>query len=314
MKILITGVAGFIASHLCEYFLNETEHEVVGVDGFVREELQIIGTRNMISFLHHPRFTLIKENMLQLDWTKRLADVDIIYHLAGIPGVRSSFGSSFSEYVNSNILATQQILKACRGTGVQKLIFASTSSVYGEKIGQVSEEAELSPLSPYGITKQSGEQLCRVYRVNDGVPTVVLRFFTVYGPRQRSDMAFHLFIRRMLADEPIHVYGDGTQTRDFTFIQDCIQGTAAAGLRPGLIGETINIGGAERASVNEIISRLETLIGRKAKVIYTGTTHGEPKHTWADISKASRLLGYKPEVTLDKGLPLEMYDLMKLYS
>ncbi|SDS12382.1 Nucleoside-diphosphate-sugar epimerase [Paenibacillaceae bacterium GAS479] len=314
MKILITGVAGFIASHLCEYFLNETEHEVIGVDGFLREELQTIGTRNMISFLHHPRFTLIKENMLQLDWTKELADVDMIYHLAGIPGVRSSFGSSFSEYVSSNILATQQILKACRGTGVQKLIFASTSSVYGEKIGQVPEEAELTPLSPYGITKQTGEQLCRVYRVNDGVPTVVLRFFTVYGPRQRSDMAFHLFIRRMLADEPIYVYGDGTQTRDFTFIQDCIQGTVAAGLRPGLIGETINIGGAERSSVNEIISRLETLIGRKAKVIYTGTTHGEPKHTWADISKASRLLGYKPEVTLDKGLPLEMYDLMKLYS
>lgn len=314
MKILITGAAGFIGSHLSEYFLNETEHDVIGVDGFVREELSVIGTRNIASILQHPRFTLIRANMLQLDWTKVLDGVDIVYHLAGIPGVRSSFGRSFATYADSNILATQQLLEACRGTKLQKFIFASTSSVYGEKAGQVSEDAALTPLSPYGVTKQTGEQLCRVYRVNDGVPTVVLRFFTVYGPRQRSDMAFHIFIRSMLKDEPISVYGDGTQTRDFTFVSDCVRGTASVALRPGLIGETINIGGKERASVNEIIQLLETLTGKQARVNYTGTTRGEPKHTWANIARAYQLLGYEPAVTLATGLSLELDDLMKLYS
>ncbi|MCM3746828.1 NAD-dependent epimerase/dehydratase family protein [Paenibacillus pasadenensis] len=314
MKIVVTGAAGFIGSHLCEFFLQHTGHEVVGIDGMVREEFRQIDTRNMELFLDHPRFSFMKANLLQIDWAPVLADADIVCHLAGIPGVRSSFGSSFIDYIDGNIMATQRLLEACAGTAVQKVVFASTSSVYGEKSGPVSEEAVLKPLSPYGVTKQTGEQLCRVYRLSDGIPAVVLRFFTVYGPRQRSDMAFHLFIRHMLAGEPLRIYGDGTQTRDFTYVLDCVRGTAAAALQPGLIGETINIGGAQRASVNEIIGMLEKLTGTKANVVYTGSARGEPKHTWADISKAHSLLGYKPQVTLQQGLSLELDDLKKLYS
>lgn len=314
MKILITGAAGFIGSHLSEYFLRETEHEVIGVDGFLREELQVIGTRNIQSIVQHERFTLIRANMLELDWAPLLADVDVVYHLAGIPGVRSSFGKQFVHYADSNIVATQQLLEASRGTRIKKFIFASTSSVYGEKIGQVAEDATLEPLSPYGVTKHTCEQLCRIYRHIDHVPVVVLRFFTVYGPRQRSDMAFHLFIRSMLKNDPILVYGDGTQSRDFTFIRDCVQATAQVALRDGLIGETINIGGKERASVNDVIATLSKLMGRQAIVHYTGATQGEPKHTWADITKAKTLLNYEPAVTLAEGLALELQDLVKLYS
>ncbi|SFF32691.1 Nucleoside-diphosphate-sugar epimerase [Paenibacillus algorifonticola] len=312
MKIIVTGAAGFIGSHLCEYLLASGEHEVIGVDAFVREELQWIGTKNMDSFLNHPQFKMITTNMLLIDWKKLLKDVDIIYHLAGIPGVRSSWGTDFQSYVESNILATQQLLEACRQASIKKFVFASTSSVYGETMGQVSEDSPLAPLAPYGVSKLTGEHLCRVYSQN--VPIVILRFFTVYGPRQRSDMAFHRFIKQLLADDPITLIGDGLQSRDFTYISDCVEAIAAVASAPHVIGETINIGGSERATIIQVIRTLELLTGKKAAIAPSGSMHGEPMHTWANISKARRLLQYEPKISLKTGLAKELAYFSNLYK
>ncbi|CAM4209906.1 NAD-dependent epimerase/dehydratase family protein [Paenibacillus alkaliterrae] len=314
MKIIVTGAAGFIGSHLCEFLLNNGKHEVIGIDAFVREELKIIGSKNMETFYSHPRFTLISSDLLHIDWNVMLKGVDVVFHLAGIPGVRSSWGNDFRNYVETNILATQQLLEACRSSAIKKIIFASTSSVYGEKAGKVPEDSSTAPLSPYGVSKLTGEQLCRVYWKNDGVPIVILRFFTVYGPRQRSDMAFHRFIKQMIKNEPITLIGDGTQSRDFTYISDCVEATAAVANQPTLIGETINIGGKERSSILNVIRILENLTGKQATIVNAGAMRGEPMHTWADISKAARILNYEPKVSLTAGLAEELAYLTKYYS
>lgn len=311
MNIIVTGAAGFVGSHLCEKLLDDG-HEVIGIDALVRDELKRIGARNLEAAMAHPHFRLRTENLLSLDWDDVLENADIVYHLAGIPGVRSSWGEDFGHYVSNNIGATQRLLEACKGKRLKKFVFVSTSSVYGEKAGMISEDAVPSPLSPYGVTKLTGEHLCRVYWQNEGVPIVILRYFTVYGPRQRSDMAFHRFIRQILTNSPITLYGDGTQSRDFTFVADCAAATAAVAAADNVIGETINIGGKERASVNDIITLLEKLTGQKADVEHAGGLKGEPMHTWADISKAERLLRYTPKVGLEEGLQQEI-DYLKRY-
>ncbi|RIX53992.1 NAD-dependent epimerase/dehydratase family protein [Paenibacillus nanensis] len=312
MRIVVTGAAGFVGSHLCERLLDDG-HEVIGIDALIRDELQRIGVRNAEAAIAHPRFKLRTENLLSINWDDTLEDIDIVYHLAGIPGVRNSWGEDFGQYVINNIGATQRLLEACKGKKLKKFIFVSTSSVYGEKAGMVSEDAIPLPLSPYGVSKLTGEHLCRVYWHNEGVPVVILRYFTVYGPRQRSDMAFHRFIRQMLTNRPVTLYGDGTQSRDFTFVTDCAAATAAVAAAENVIGETINIGGKERASIMEVIQLLEKLTGRRVNIEHSGGLKGEPMHTWADISKAERLLGYKPKVGLEEGLRREIEYLTSRY-
>lgn len=315
MKILVTGAAGFIGSHLCEELLKNENHEVIGLDAFVSPYTpRWIGEQNLHLLKNHPRFTLIEQDLLTAAWENLLPQVEIIVHLAGMPGVRSSWGTDFAAYVTHNILATQRLLEGCRQHPVQKLIYGSTSSVYGEKTGKVNELASTQPLSPYGVTKLTGEQLCRVYHHNHRVPAVILRFFTVYGPRQRPDMAFHRFIRFMLEGQPIPVYGDGKQSRDFTFVEDCVKGIASTLDAKEIIGETINIGGKERATVLECISMIEELFSRKVQLQFTGKAIGEPKHTWADIEKAKKLLNYEPKVDLRSGLAREIADLRQLYT
>ncbi|MCR2806448.1 NAD-dependent epimerase/dehydratase family protein [Paenibacillus soyae] len=305
MKIIVTGAAGFVGSHLCEKLLHNG-HEVIGIDAMVREELKTIGARNLDSIIDHPSFSFRTDNLQTLPWENVLPGVDMIYHLAGIPGVRSSWGADFGHYVSNNINVTQRLLEACKGMPLKKFVFVSTSSVYGEKPGKVSEDALPSPLSPYGVSKLTGEHLCRVYATNEGLPVVILRYFTVYGPRQRSDMAFHRFIKQILTDRPITLYGDGNQSRDFTFVLDCAEATAAVAEADHVVGETINIGGKERASIRDVIALLEKLTGKNAKVDRIGGLKGEPMHTWADISKAERLLGYSPKVSLEEGLLQEI--------
>ncbi|MCM3324097.1 MULTISPECIES: NAD-dependent epimerase/dehydratase family protein [Cytobacillus] len=314
MRIIVTGAAGFIGSHLCERLLKEEENVVIGIDGFIDPSKKSTKLRNIENLLIHPRFQFINKNLLGIDWSEILAKDDVIYHLAAVPGVRSSWGNNFKLYEENNILVTQRLLEACKNVSLKKFIYASTSSVYGEKVGMVSEDCPLSPLSPYGVTKLTGEYLCKVYSENDGLPITILRYFTVYGPRQRSDMAFHRFIECILTNKPIPIYGDGKQTRDFTFVEDCVEGTFAALYAEGTLGETINIGGKERKSILDVIEILEELTGKKANVEFIGEPRGEPRHTWADISKALKILQYKPAVPLKEGLLREINDLKIIYK
>ncbi|CAH0345490.1 NAD-dependent epimerase/dehydratase family protein [Bacillus sp. CECT 9360] len=314
MKILVTGAAGFIGSHLCEKLLTDTNNEVIGVDTFIGPTPQNLKQINLNKLLNQSRFTLVSTDLLTADLAKLLEDITIIYHLAGMPGVRSSWGKDFGPYLSNNIAVTQHLLEAVKVKPIKKFIFASTSSVYGEMNGKVSENARLSPLSPYGITKLTGEHLCNVYQRSFGIPIVTVRFFTVYGPRQRSDMAFHRFIRQILHEEPLTIFGDGTQSRDFTYVSDCVEGTAAIMYKDDVIGETINIGGKERASVNKVISLIEMQTGKKANVDYLPSISGEPKHTWADISKAASLLDYEPKISLGDGLVKEIDYIRSAYS
>lgn len=314
MKILVTGAAGFIGSYLCEKLLKDPINRIIGVDSFIGPTPINLKQFNLQSLKNQPRFQFIEMDLMTADLDNLLNEVDIIYHLAGMPGVRSSWGNDFDPYVRNNIFVTQRLLEAAKNKNLTKFIYASTSSIYGEKSGKVSEESIPTPLSPYGITKLTGEHLCHVYYKSFGVPIVVVRFFTVYGPRQRPDMAFHRFIAQILKEEPITIYGDGTQSRDFTFISDCVDATSAVLNQDHLIGRTINIGGKERASINEIIRMLEQLTGKKAKINYTQKVNGEPKHTWADITLAQTLLHYNPKISLIEGLAREMNYIRSVYE
>ncbi|KMM38875.1 NAD-dependent epimerase/dehydratase family protein [Guptibacillus hwajinpoensis] len=312
MNILITGIAGFIGSHLGEELLAQSDVNVIGIDQGVANEPHKF--RNIENLLQHKRFQFYDLDLLSDDFLPLLNDIQVIYHLAGIPGVRSSWGDEFETYLLHNGLVTQKLLEACRRLPIDKFIYISTSSVYGEKTGKVSEDMMPIPLSPYGITKLTGEQLCRVYHHYFDVPVVVLRYFTVYGPRQRPDMAFHRFIKQLLLDEPLIVYGDGKQTRDFTYVKDCVKATASVATADHVIGETINIGGKERASVLDVITLLEQLLHKKAKITFVEKAKGEPVQTWANISKAEKLLNYEPTVSLKEGLKHEIEDLEKQYK
>ena len=315
MKILVTGAAGFIGSHLCERLLITPGNEVIGVDTlFIGPTPQGLKQENIRSLILHSRFRLIEADLFKADLNLLLQDVDIIYHLAGMPGVRSSWGSNFDPYVTHNILVTQRLLEAAKNKPLKKFIYASTSSVYGEKNGKVNEDAYLSPLSPYGITKLSGEHLCQVYFKSYQIPLVIVRFFTVYGPRQRPDMAFHRFIAQILQGKPLTIFGDGTQSRDFTYISDCIDGIAPLTFTDYVIGKTINIGGKERATINEVISLIEQITSIKATIQFSGKISGEPLHTWADISNAEKLLNYNPKVTLKEGLTKEVDYIRSAYK
>lgn len=315
MNIIVTGAAGFIGSHLCERLLQD-RHRVTGIDTFLPAGTpRWMRERNIEQAKRRPNYAFLEGDLLSLDLDGLLQDTEIVFHLAGVPGVRSSWGTDFTSYVTHNILATQKLLEACRKSTVRRIVYTSTSSVYGEKSGRVAEDvASTDPLSPYGVSKLSGEHLCRVYYRNDGLPVTILRLFTVYGPRQRPDMAFHRFIKQALFGNPITLYGNGEQSRDFTFVKDCVEGIAAAAFADRAVGETINIGGKERASVLTCISFLEDALGFPLKIERIGGIYGEPLHTWADISKARQLLGYEPSTALKQGLLQEIADLRALYT
>ncbi|RYL89865.1 NAD-dependent epimerase/dehydratase family protein [Sporolactobacillus sp. THM7-4] len=313
MNILVTGAAGFIGSHLCEKLLKDENNKVVGVDTFIGPTPEPFKRIHSEVLSKHPRFTLIEEDLMTVGLEQMLEDIDVIYHLAGMPGVRSSWGKDFPPYVTNNILVTQRLLEAVKNKPIKKFIYASTSSVYGQTEGKVTEDAYLAPLSPYGITKLTGEHLCHVYHKSWHVPVVIIRFFTVYGPRQRPDMAFHRFIKQIVKGEPVTLYGDGTQSRDFTFVSDCVEGISAVINKDGLIGQRINLGGKERATVIEAVSLIEKLTGKKAVIRYLPRISGEPTQTWADISKAQMLLDYHPKVSLKEGLEKEIEYIRYVY-
>jgi UDP-glucose 4-epimerase len=305
-KIIVTGVAGFVGSHLAETLLKQG-HEVIGIDEFNDYYDPILKRKNIANFQDSPNFTLVEENIQSLDWQKLLLDVELIYHQAAQAGVRASWGQGFRAYTERNINATQVLLEAAKDAQkLQRLVFASTSSIYGDaETLPTNEEIKPLPVSPYGITKLAAERLGFLYHKNFGVPFVALRYFTVYGPRQRPDMAFHKFFKAVLADEAIPVYGDGQQTRDFTFVSDAIAANLAAAIVPEAVGQIFNIGGGSRVVLAEVLDTMAEIVGKPIKRKHIEKAMGDARHTAADVSKARKILNYQPQVSLRDGLTQE---------
>jgi len=299
---LVTGAAGFIGSHLCERLL-EQGHQVVGVDAFTDYYPRPLKEANLAALRHRPGFRFVEADLTRADLAELVAEADFLLHQAGQPGVRPSWGSDFDRYVARNILATQRLLEAVRRSKrLRRLVFASSSSVYGQaRELPLREESLPQPFSPYGVTKLAAEHLCRLYHQNFGVPVVALRYFTVYGPRQRPDMGFHRFIQAALTERPIPVYGDGEQTRDFTYVADTVEANLLA-LSAPVTGGLFNIGGGSRVSVNEILRTLEGVLGRAIRRETHPEQPGDVRHTWADTTRARDLLGFTPRVSLRAGL------------
>ncbi|WP_315791096.1 NAD-dependent epimerase/dehydratase family protein [Fischerella sp. JS2] len=313
-KSIVTGAAGFIGSHLVEALLKQGE-EVIGIDEFNDYYDPTIKRKNIAHLRNHPAFTLVEGNIQFLDWQTLLKNVDVIYHQAAQAGVRASWGQGFRAYTERNINSTQVLLEAAKDTpSLQRLVFASTSSVYGDaETLPTHEEICPKPVSPYGITKLAAERLCGLYHKNFGVPFVSLRYFTVYGPRQRPDMAFHKFFKAVLTDKAIPIYGDGQQTRDFTFVNDAVAANLAAATVPEAIGEIFNIGGGSTVVLAEVLNTMEEIVGHLIKKNYIEKAMGDARHTAADVSKARKILGYQPQVSLSDGLRQEWQWIQSFY-
>jgi UDP-glucose 4-epimerase len=297
-------VAGFIASTLAERLLDEGA-TVTGIDCFTDYYARSIKERNLSGLLTRPGFTFVESTVQAADLGHLLATTSHVFHLAAQAGVRKSWGRDFEIYTVNNIEATQVLLEACTGRPIERFVYASSSSVYGDLVAiPMREDALPQPLSPYGVTKLAAEQLAYLYHVNFGVPTVALRYFTVYGPRQRPDMAFHRFFRSAHRGDPISVYGDGEQTRDFTFVADAVAATVAAGRR-GTPGAVYNIGGGSRVSVNRVLDIVSALSGRPLNLRREAPQKGDMRDTFADTAKARADLGFAPSVTLEQGLEAE---------
>ena len=297
MKALVTGCAGFIGSHLADKLL-EIGYEVVGIDCFTDYYPREFKEANISSALGNTNFRLIKKDIGEMD---KYPEVDYVFHLAAQAGVRASWSNSFEAYTRNNIEATQKLLEFYKEKQIKKFVYASSSSVYGDAKLPMRENSLLKPFSPYGVTKLAGENLCYLYGKNYGVPIVSLRYFTVYGLRQRPDMAIHKFVNAIVNDEEITVFGDGTQTRDFTFIDDVVEANILA-TKTDIIGEVFNIGGGSRISVNGLIHWIKGMIGKKANIKYIDTQKGDVRDTLADVSKAEKELGWKAKVEIEKGL------------
>lgn len=298
MKAIVTGAAGFIGSFLCEHLLG-LGHGVRGVDAFIPYYEPAIKNRNLEAARSLPGFEFARLD-LRTDSLAALVDgADVIFHLAAMPGLTRSW-TDFELYESCNIIATQRLLEAVKCVGTKpRIIYVSTSSVYG-KMASGDESQPTVPISPYGVTKLAAENLCRAYSDAFGLSIVVLRYFSVYGPRQRPDMGYYKFIDALLHDQPITIYGDGQQVRGNTYVSDCVAATIAA--VEAAPGEVYNVGGGEAASVWDIIRRLETIAGRSAQVKLEPARTGDQRHTLADTTKLTQRLGWRPRTTLDEGL------------
>ena len=304
MKAFITGVAGFIGSTLAERLLAQGA-DVVAVDCFTDFYPRETKERNLAQLRQQPRFRFVESRIQDADLAGLLADRSHVFHLAAQAGVRKSWGRDFSIYTTNNIEATQILLEACVGRPIERVVYASSSSIYGDNVDlPMREDALPQPVSPYGVSKLAAEQLCYLYHVNHRVPTVSLRYFTVYGPRQRPDMGFHIFLRAAILGTPISVYGDGEQTRDFTFVADAVTATIAAATR-GVPGRVYNIGGGSRVSINQVLDMIGRVSGRRPVLLGDTARKGDMRHTYADTSLARAHLGFAPAVGLEEGLAAE---------
>jgi len=307
MRVLVTGVAGFIGSTLAERLIRDG-HDVVGVDAFTDYYARSIKEANLTVLRASPRFRLVEADLADIDLAPLVEGTDVVYHQAAQAGVRASWGQSFEVYTRWNILATQRLLEAVKGSKVRRFVYASSSSVYGQTTDlPMRETSRPMPFSPYGVTKLAAEHLVELYRHNFGVSTVSLRYFTVYGPRQRPDMGFHKFIRALLADKPLVVFGDGKQTRDFTFVDDIVEANMLA-LADGVEG-VYNIGGGSRVTLLDALATLGRVAGRTPRIENIEDQAGDVTHTAADTTSAREKLGYAPKVPLAEGLARQVESL-----
>jgi UDP-glucuronate 4-epimerase len=302
MSVLVTGCAGFIGSHLTESLL-EDGATVLGVDCFNDNYGRSSKLRNLHRAQEWDNFEFVPVDLARGDLEDLTADSEVIFHLAAEPGVPTSWGRRFETYLRNNVLATQQLLEAAKTAHGRRIVYASSSSVYGQaETLPTTEETQPSPSSPYGMTKLSAEHLCRMYEASDGLETVILRYFSVFGPRQRPDMAFSRFCTAALDGAPITLFGDGAQTRDFTYVDDVVRATRAAADQTAAAGRIFNIGGGSRASLTEAIEILGDLAGRPLEVRRQSAQPGDVRDTGAAIDAARELLGYSPRVELRDGL------------
>jgi len=303
LRVLITGGAGFIGSNLADYLL-DMGCSVIVYDNF--DDYYSGKIRNVRHMLDDDNFRLLRADVLNysslLNAMKR---VDVVYHLAAQPGVRFSMANP-EKTIRVNVLGTLNVLKAALKAGVGRIVDASSSSVYGNPVYLPEDELHpTNPISVYGASKLMAENLCRIFHNEFGLPVVVLRYFTVYGPRQRPDMAICRWVKAILRGDPITIYGDGSQTRDFTYVMDAVEGTVKAGLAGGIEGEVFNIGSGVRVSINDLVKMLIEICGvDDVKIKHEPPKAGDVKDTHASIAKASRLLGYRPKVDIREGLKL----------
>ena len=300
-RAVVTGAAGFIGSHLCERLL-ALGHKVTGIDSFTDFYERARKDENLEASRAHPDFTFEELDLVDADLRRVLRGATVVYHLAGRPGVRPSWGEQFDSYVRDNIIATQRLLESLKTTRVNRLVFAGSSSVYGDaEMFPTKESALPRPVSPYGVTKLAAEHLALLYTKNFGLPVVSVRYFTVYGPRQRPDMAFARFMQALVDDERIEVFGDGEQTREFTYVSDAVEGTIKAATAD-VVGQVVNLGGGSRVTINRVLATLEDISRVKARRKNLLAAPGDPRHTGASINLARERLGWEPRVALREGL------------
>jgi nucleoside-diphosphate-sugar epimerase len=305
VRCLVTGCAGFVGSHLSERLL-DLGHEVVGIDRFSDYYGRPFKESNLARLRDEARFSLAEVDLCAVDLAPYVEGVHVVFHEAAQAGVRASWGDSFRSYTQDNVLGTQRILEAALRAGVRKVIYASSSSVYGDTLDLPMRETSLPrPYSPYGVTKLAAEHLAELYRKNFGLPTASLRYFTVYGPRQRPDMGFHKFIQAWLAGQAVRVYGDGQQTRDFTYVSDIVEANVLS-MAEGKDGVS-NIGGGSRVSLSQVLETLREVMDLPgARIEHVETQAGDVTHTWADTTRARTELGFAPTTALREGLAAQV--------
>jgi nucleoside-diphosphate-sugar epimerase len=315
MKYLVTGAAGFIGSHLCGHLLSQG-HDVVGLDCFTdyyaRElkEGNLKGLSEGYGGLEKPGFRFMSADLNYLELAPLISDADGIFHLAAQPGVRASWGKTFQAYIDSNIRATQALLEAVKDNRGPRIVFASSSSVYGKTNELPTKEtSEKRPLSPYGATKLAGEALCQLYHINYDVDVISLRYFTVFGPRQRPDMAFHRFFRSIIKGQEIRIFGTGEQTRDFTYVADIVAGTLTA-MQKGVPGRAYNLGAGHQRKLNDVVQKIIEIAGKDTRLVFEPVQKGDVLDTCADTALAKKELGFSPETSLEHGLRAE-YEWLK---
>jgi UDP-glucose 4-epimerase len=311
MRVLITGSCGFIGSHLSETLLGK-DYEVIGIDSFIPNYDRKIKERNLTGIISNKDFSFYERSLIDRSWDEGL-DFDIVVHLAALPGVRQSWGAIFSDYVENNILATQRLLEVLKQRGGARLIHISSSSVYGDRDeSPLTEDLSPEPVSPYAITKAAAERLVILYSKQFGVDYVILRLFTVYGPRQRPDMAIYKFVENINKGEKVEIYSRDSMYRDFTFVDDIIDGITFA-LESSITDEIINLGSGRQESVEEVVEKISDILGCDVKVEKGDRAPGDVRKTLAGIDKAKNLLGYNPRVGIKEGIEKQI-DWMKEMS